>query len=297
MGKKQFLYIIGGLVLLNICTIFFFTFKDYGNQSAFANNNLNETVASVDGEKITRQDWLLAMEQQSGKDTLRNLIDQKLIEKMAKKYGISVSNKELNQEMAIAKSIQDSDGVLQNDDLLKNEVKANLLFDKLITKDVKVTEEQLKKYYRDNQYFYHIPTSYKISLIEVKTKGEAEQIIRDLKNGSSFDALAMEASIDPASSPQGGNIGYISEDSKEYSKEFLQTIEHLKVDQYSNPIPYKGHFVVVQVTDRINGKVYSYNEVKDQIRRQVALNSIENSVTPESFWKEYHVKWFYENEK
>lgn len=263
----------------------------------FANNSLNETVATIGNENITRQDWLLAMEQQSGKDTLRNLIDQKLIVKMAKKYGISVNDKELNQEMLMAKSIQDSEGGSQNDDLLRKEVKTNLLFEKLITKDVKVTEAQLKKFYQDNQYFYHIPTLYKVSLIEVKTKGEAEQIIQALNNGSSFDALAMEASIDSASSPQGGDIGYISKDSKEYPMEFLQAMEHLKLDQYSNPISYKGHYVIAQVTDRINGKVYSYNEVKDQIRRQVALNSIENTITPESFWKENHVKWFYGKEK
>ncbi|MGV3463941.1 MAG: peptidyl-prolyl cis-trans isomerase [Heyndrickxia sp.] len=295
MGKKQLLYIIGGLVLLNICTIFFFTFKQ--NQSVVANNSLNETVASIGNDKITRQDWLLAMEQQSGKDTLRNLIDQKLIEKMARKYRITVTNKELNQEVMMTKSIQDSNDSVENDDLLKKEVKTNLLFEKLITKDVKVTEEQLKKYYQDNQYFYHIPTFYKISLIEVKAKNEAEQIVDALKNGSSFDALAMEASIDPASSPQGGNIGYISKDSKEYPKDFLKAIANLKIDQYSNPISYKGHFAVVQLTDRINEKVYSYNEVKDQIRRQIALSSIENIVTPESFWKENHVKWFYGKEK
>ncbi|PKR82915.1 peptidyl-prolyl cis-trans isomerase [Heyndrickxia camelliae] len=295
MGKKQLLYIIGGLVLLNICTIFFFTFRE--NQNVYANNSLNETVASIGNEKITRQDWLLAMEQQGGKDILRNLIDQKLIEKMAKKYGITVTNKELNREILMTKSMQDSNDQFENNDLLRKEIKTNLLFEKLITKDVKVTEEQLKKYYQDHEYFYDIPTFYKVSLIEVKTKNEAEQIIEALNNGSSFDALAMETSIDSASSPQGGNIGYISKDSKEYPSNFLQAIANLKIDQYSNPIPYKGHFAVVQLTDRINEKVYSYNEVKDQIRRQVALSSIENNVTPESFWKENHVKWFYGEDK
>ncbi|MBS4175751.1 peptidyl-prolyl cis-trans isomerase [Bacillus sp. FJAT-49736] len=293
MGKKQLLYIIVGLILLNICTIFLYIYKNNENKSVLANSNLNEVVATIGNEKITRQEWLLAMEQQNGKDVLRNLIDEKLISKMAKKYGISVSEDEMNQEMMLVKTLRDPDDQSLDDDQLKKNIKANLLFDKLITKDVKVTEAQLKKYYDDNQYYYQIPTSYKISLIEVKTREDARQIIQALKSGSSFDALAMEASIDPDTSPQGGNIGYISKDSKEYSKEFLNIIENLKIDQYSNPIPFKEHFAVVQLTDRINGKVYSFKEVKDQIKRQVALNSIENSITPESFWKENHVKWFY----
>jgi len=162
-----------------------------------------------------------------GKDILRNLIDQKLIEKIAKKYGITVTNKELNREILMTKSMQDSNDQFENNDLLRKEIKTNLLFEKLITKDVKVTEEQLKKYYQDHEYFYDIPTFYKVSLIEVKTKNEAEQIIEALNNGSSFDALAMETSIDSASSPQGGNIGYISKDSKEYPSNFLPASANL----------------------------------------------------------------------
>jgi foldase protein PrsA len=295
LKKKQLLYIIGGSILLNICTIFFFVYNDRSNNSVLANNNLNETVASIGNENITRQDWLLAMEQQNGKDVLRKLVDEKVINKMAKKYGIKVSSKAIDQELMIAKTIQDSDGQheSENDDQLKEEIKSNLLFDELITRDVKVKDEQLKKYYQDNQYYYHIPTSYKISKIEVKTEKEAEQIIQDLNQGSSFEALAMETSIDSTSSSQGGNVGYISKDSKDYPTNFLNAIEKLNVNKYSRPISYKGHFVVVLLTDRIEGKTYSFNEVKEQIRRQVALDSIENSITPESFWKETKVKWFY----
>ena len=68
----------------------------------------NEEVASVDGEKISREDWMVAMEEQYGKETLLELVNGKVMETAAKKYEIEVTDKEIDLEIALIRSAQDS---------------------------------------------------------------------------------------------------------------------------------------------------------------------------------------------
>ena len=68
----------------------------------------------------------------------------------------------------------------------------------------------MKAYYEKNKELFNIPTAYHLSHIIVKTSEEAEKAIKELSQGSSFSALAMERSIEEFSANEGGDIGYIS---------------------------------------------------------------------------------------
>lgn len=292
------MYIIVGLLLLNIVTVCLLLSK-HSSLASQSNNGAEESVATIGNDSISREEWLLAMEKQYGKDVLQQLVNEKVVEKMAKKYGINVSKKEINQEFMLIKSVHENTDqeLIKDEDLLKRKIKSSLLLEKLLTKDVKVSENQIEKYFNDNQQLYNIPTTYLIYQIVTKNKEEAEKVISELKDGSDFQALAMEKSIDSTTSPHGGEVGYITEESQSFPDHYLETVKSLHVNDISEAIPYNNEYAVVWLKEKTEGASFSFNDVKEQIRRQIALESLETPITPEAFWKEAKVKWFYGKDK
>ncbi len=86
--------------------MYFGLFYGYGHLVR-ENNGGDEIVATVDGEKITRQQWMAAMESRYGKETLQTLVNETVMEKAAKKYDIKVTEEEIDLEIALMRSAQD----------------------------------------------------------------------------------------------------------------------------------------------------------------------------------------------
>ena len=66
-----------------------------------------EIAATVDGDEITSQQWLAAMESRYGKETLQDLVNEEVMEKAAEKYNIKVTDEEIDLEIALIRSAQD----------------------------------------------------------------------------------------------------------------------------------------------------------------------------------------------
>ncbi|WP_313770683.1 peptidyl-prolyl cis-trans isomerase [Bacillus sp. S/N-304-OC-R1] len=287
LKKERLKLIILGLILLNVLTIAIFLIKGSPGQ--------NETVATIGKEKITRQDWLNEMESRYGKEVLKELIDQKVIESAGKKYGVKVSDKAVERELLMFKTMYGSSGGYQasDEDKWKQQIKSSLMLEELLTKDAKIPEKDIKNYYEQNKSQFQLPDSYHISQIIVKTKKETEQTIKELNQGSSFSVLAMERSIDEFTANIGGDAGYVSEENERYSKSFMDEIKNLKPGKWSKAIKIDEGYAIVMLHEHVKGKDYSYKEVKDQIRRQIALEQMDTPVSAQPLWNEIHVDWFY----
>lgn len=254
-----------------------------------------EEVAAVDGATITREAWMVAMEEKIGRETLRELVNEKVMEAAAKEYGISVSKKELETELALIHS-RDEDAYTGLD--LKKEkeaIKSALILEKVLTKDIVIDDQEIKKNYEENLDVYHVETAARTSIIIVDTKEEAEQAIKEVKDGSNFAALAREKSVDLASASLGGDIGYINESSTIVDDAIIQAATDLKKGKLSEPIALEdGRFAVAYVSDIMKGKKFKLKEVKEHIQRQLALEQLPETITPDAFWKDFNVTWFYE---
>src|SRR5690606_1952784 len=121
--------------------------------------------------------------------------------------------------------------------------------------------------------------SYHISKIIVKTKEEAEQTFKELEQGSSFAVLAMERSIDEFTANLGGDAGYVNDNNERYSDEFMDAIKKLKQGKWSKPIKLEDGYAIVMLHEYVEGKEYAFKEVKDQLRRQIALEQMETPVS------------------
>jgi foldase protein PrsA len=288
--KKQLWLVIAGLVALNIMTISLLLAKP-----AFLGGN-RESVAKIGGESISRQEWLSELETRYGEETLRDLVDQEVVEKMARKYKIKVSDQAVERELTIYKAMYSSAGnEPKSEEKWKQQIKISLLLEELLTKDVKVSEEDMKVFYEQNKSLFDIPASYHLSQIVVETKKDADTAVSELKAGSSFAALAMELSIDEFSANQGGDLGFLNEEDEIVSPEVLDVAKTLKAKEWTGPVKVENGYAIIYLHEKLEGKKYAFKEVKNQIRRQMALEQMDIPVSARAFWTEAEVSWFYED--
>jgi foldase protein PrsA len=117
--------------------------------------------------------------------------------------------------------------------------------------------------------------------------------VKELKEGSSFAAMAMERSIDEFSANQGGDIGFINEEDELVAPEVVEVAKSLKPEEWTGPVKVENGFAIIYLHEKLEGKKYAFEEVKNQIRRQIALEQMDIPVSARAFWNEAEVSWFY----
>lgn len=286
------------LAILLVGNLFWFMLWLFSPEEAATSD---EQVAAVAGKVITKQEWLTAMETRYGKETLQSLVNEAVMEKAAKEYKITVTDTEIDLEVALLRSMSDANDTsfqTLSEAELREKVRMQLIFEHVLTKDVVIDENESKAYYDENTSLYNVPTTYRTSLIVVDSKEAATRVKKELKDGSQFSVLAREHSLDTTSASLGGDIGFVSESDETVEKAIFKAVSSLKADEVTEPFVLSdGRYAIAQVADVTEGKSFSYEEVKGQVDRQLALDQLSPSITPEMFWSEFDATWFYGQEK
>lgn len=290
LKAKPLLYIIGFLMVTNLIFLIGWITKDGAPPDAEA-----EVVAQVGDDEVTRQEWLHAIEVRHGKEVLQQLINQSVMEQSAEKYDVAVSEEELDQELSMLRSVLNvyDQASLPNENVLKQELKTELILEKLITTEAELSEDDLRTYYEENESLYSVPAMYRLSQIVVPTQDDAEKALEELNNGSSFEAVARERSIDPVTASQGGQLGFIPENADTVDTAILDAAASVSPGEYSDAFQTADGLTIVYVHEQVPGVNFEFEEVRGKIERQLALEQMSTPVTAESFWDEYAIDWFY----
>lgn len=100
--------------------------------------------------------------------------------------------------------------------------------------------------------------------ILVKTKEEAEAIIKQLDGGASFEDVAKEKSTD-GSAAQGGDLGYFGPG--QMVPEFDKAANALEVGKYTKePVQTQFGFHVIKLEDKRVQQPPAFDQVKDQVK-------------------------------
>ncbi|WP_411334269.1 peptidyl-prolyl cis-trans isomerase [Metabacillus indicus] len=296
MNRKAVWLIIFGLVIINCFTLAYFLTKDDSIAAIGpASNGSSESIASVGDKEITREQWMAELEDRFGRETLEEMINFTVVEELAEKHDIRIPDEELERELTMYKSMYNSldNEQLSEDGELREQIRYSMLLEELLTKDVEIPEKELKAYYESNQDLYSIKDTYHLFHIVTKTEAEAKKVIEELEGGSSFEALAAEKSIDEFSANEGGDLGYVSSENDYLPAQYIEEAEMLKKDKWSKPIKSESGYSVILLKEKVNGVQYSFEEAKNQIRRQIALEQMESAVSVKPLWEEAGVTWFY----
>lgn len=278
------------IAILFVCNLLWFIGWLIPNKS----KQPEEVVASVAGDPITREQWMTAMEKEVGREVLLELVNHKVMETAAEKYGIDVTDKEIDLELALITSVDGRSHSGLDIEQTRQRIRSSLILDKVLTHDVLIEDDAVRSFYKENESLFNILTAYRTSVIIVPTKKEAEQALDEIAKGSSFDALAKELSTDLASASLGGDIGYINADTETIDPAIYEAAVKTKEGKVGKLVHLQdGTYALIQVNEIIKGRSFDFKEVEEHIRRELALEQLPQTVNPEAFWKEFDAEWYY----
>ena len=158
---------------------------------------------------------------------------------------------------------------------LETSVLAQKLYDE-VTKETKVTDQDILAYYAQNSSQYGTPESRDVRHVLIaekgadgqvdfeKSKAKADQIYADLKGGADFATVARESSEDPGSKDSGGKLT-ISRG--QTVPEFDKMSFELDEGELSKPVKTQYGYHVIEAVSAVRpAKTTPLDEVKASIR-------------------------------
>jgi len=244
-----------------------------------------QAAAVVGSTTITQAEWIGQLKHKYGKEVLDDMIDRATVFQEAERLGLTIDPKRIDAEVDKIKESygpdQDFQTALKQQagtdlETLRQEITYQLLLQELATRDVVISEEDMLTQYNNHKDRYAKPMQAHVLQIVVSSRTEANQVLRELKAGANFSTLAKERSIDNVTAANGGDLGWISSADRDLPDNVKETIASVTPGEDSNPIPVDGQFVIVRVLERKDAVQLSYDEVKDQIRRELAMAQVES---------------------
>ena len=230
----------------------------------------DQVFATVNGEKISKNELFDAMYAQNGEAVLDDLIMRLLIKQEGRRLGLIVTNEEI--EKIITENFPGGEEELNSAlqyygltmDAFREETALNLLLRKIAHSQIEIGEEEAEEYYEANKERFAIPTEVEARHILVETEEEANALIAQLEDGADFAELAKEHSLDTANKDSGGNLGYFTKN--DMVAEFSAAAFDLAVGERSQPVKTSYGYHIIEVLNRKEGRERSYDEVKDEVR-------------------------------
>jgi len=213
-----------------------------------------------------------------------SLVEQALIEQMAKEADVTVTDEQVmdqikqiagqkNQTMEeVEKEIADMGMTLDD---IKGQIRTQMLVKELVDKkaDVTVTEADAQTFYDENPQYFEQKEQVKASHIlcgkrgitEAEYPAELEKIKAAkarLDAGEAFEDVAKDVSTCP-SSAQGGDLGLFGKGQMDPA--FEKVAFELEVGQTSDIVKTSFGYHIIRVTDKKAAGKTPFAEVKDQI--------------------------------
>ncbi len=209
-------------------------------------------LLQVDGEKWTAEDII----DPSGAGVIHGPSNiEKIVDSRLKEY---LLNAEMDR-LGLKKKYP----LLQmKERLLRENVLARSLLQEM-ARDIKVTESDLKKYYKDNPLKFTTPKMLDVSVIEVGSREDAEKALSAVKAGMNFGDAADRFSR--KKDLKAGKIGLVPE--KQVAPQFaavlgLKAGEHTRQPlELVDPKTGKKSYVILRVNDVVPPRLMPFGQV------------------------------------
>ena len=263
---------------------------------------LPDVVARVNGDAITKADFERALKSIEGRaggpvpaerrnEIYRGLLDQlvglRLLSQEVKARKVTVPDADVDQRIAeIAKQFQSEEVFKQmlaaqqmtlekfradqRQDLAINKMLSDALKDK-----VTATPEQINDFYKKNPERFKQGERVRASHILVavpqtadaatkaKARAKAEGLLKKIKAGEDFAALAKQNSEDPGSAIQGGDLGYFQPG--QMVGPFNDVAFKLAPGTVSDLVETQFGFHIIKVAEKQEARTVPLDEVRPQL--------------------------------
>lgn len=272
--------------------------------AADAPESAEGTVATVNGIDISRKDYdrevnlykdRMArsgrpLDQQQVKvvsgQILDRMIETELLYQESRKQGVKIDSTEIEAQFSEIKqrfsSEQEFSSAIDKMDMTEAGIRAqierglaiNELVKTRISDNIKISEEESRKFYDSHPELFQQPEQVKASHILIKVEQDAdaqkktaaekkiEKIQNRLKKGEDFATLARENSEGP-SATNGGDLGYFKRGTM--VKPFEDAAFALEVNQISDVVKTQFGYHLIKLVDRKPAQTLAYAEVKPKL--------------------------------
>ena len=228
-------------------------------------------------EKQYRGDELSRRLQMAEAIALTRMIERRLQLQEAKVRNVDVGDQEV--KLALKQLIQQGEKLDEKDPASMKSVRDQLTLLKVVDREVRsgvmVADPEMKRYYQEHGDRFALPEEYTLSQIFLKArtsddladlKPKAREIMTQLKQGESFEDLALQYSDDPTGS-RGGRLGLVRQG------ELLPAIErgvsNLVPGGISEVIESPIGLHIVRLDDKKPKQFRPYEEVRQEIQALV----------------------------
>jgi len=205
------------------------------------------------------------------------MIERRLQLQEAKVRNVDVGDQEV--KLALKQLIQQGEKLDEKDPASMKSVRDQLTLLKVVDREVRsgvmVADPEMKRYYQEHGDRFALPEEYTLSQIFLKArtsddladlKPKAREIMTQLKQGESFEDLALQYSDDPTGS-RGGRLGLVRQG------ELLPAIErgvsNLVAGGVSDVIESPIGLHIVRLDDKKPKQFRPYEEVRQEIQALV----------------------------
>ncbi len=179
-------------------------------QSFFLFKPTNDpVVAKFSGETIRSSQLNAELRERFGRDTLQDMITERLLDKAIAKAGCTVSEAELQDWVADYKKRPDAQELVASNQLdvakLKENLRRSVPMYKLILRDI--PESERKQYFSEHASAFE---EMELKGILLGSEAEAEELSSRIKGEDVFSAMALVHSLDLQTRDIGGNLGRVT---------------------------------------------------------------------------------------
>lgn len=230
---------------------------------------------------------------------LNQLIAKELLYQAGKKLEIKDIDKKVAERVAQGKARFPSTAeyekmlkeVSMNDKDVETFTREELVIDNLLDKEVSskitVTDAEAKKFYDDNLDKFKRGEMVRASHILIgvdkdatpeakkQAKEKAEAILKKLKGGADFAALAKDDSTCP-SKARGGDLGFFGRG--QMVPEFEKAAFALKPGEISDVVETQFGYHIIKVTDKKAPETVKFDEVKERIDQYLKQQKVQQAI-------------------
>jgi len=136
-----------------------------------------------------------------------------------------------------------------------------------------VTEEAMRKLFETQAGLADFGDEVRARIILVKTEKDALDIVKRLKDGGDFDAMAASLSLDADTRDRGGDLGYFTRDAR--ARSFVDPIFAGKKGDITAPFKTAKGWHVAEILDRRRPDAASYEDSREALRNFLTFEAID----------------------
>ena len=231
----------------------------YINESPVDINEFQEVFANRNLEKLPS--YLRKEYDKNRKNFIKQLIDNKVIE-------VASNDESFSDDQEFINELEEAE----------KQIKMKYYYEKYIISKIKITEKDKKKYYKNNISKYSSPEKIRAKHILISLKKnplpaqisnafqKAALLRQRVMEGESFSEIAA-AESDCPTRVKGGDLGFFQKG--QMVPEFELAAFPLNKNEVSGVVKTEFGYHIIQLTDRIKKRKLSYDEVENDIQKEL----------------------------